>query len=199
MHPSQRRKKRLFSFGCGCRDSKSVSVSVSVSDTHQNTRKPKPAPLTDPLFSSETLSSSCEDKLENCSISGDSSSSFSDLLRQLNDLEQSVLTWRSQNPAETPPDPRHQRIRSEGGRVDESVAVVKDSDDPLTDFRRSMLQMIVEKEIVGGEELKELLRRFLLLNAPDHHDVILRAFTEIWNEVFSGYQNTPDFLVKLRR
>ncbi|TVU27991.1 hypothetical protein EJB05_19497, partial [Eragrostis curvula] len=65
-----------------------------------------------------------------------------------------------------------------------SVAVVKQSDDPLGDFRRSMLQLIVENGIVDGEDLREMLRRFLTLNAPHHHDAILRAFAEIWDDVF---------------
>ncbi|WVZ74196.1 hypothetical protein U9M48_022409 [Paspalum notatum var. saurae] len=65
-----------------------------------------------------------------------------------------------------------------------SVAVVKQSDDPLGDFRRSMLQMIVENGIVAGEDLREMLRRFLTLNAPHHHDAILQAFAEIWDDVF---------------
>lgn len=71
------------------------------------------------------------------------------------------------------------------GRLDGSVAVVKQSEDPLGDFRRSMLNMIVENGIVTGDELRELLRRFLALNAPRHHDAILRAFAEIWDEVFA--------------
>jgi uncharacterized protein (TIGR01568 family) len=65
-----------------------------------------------------------------------------------------------------------------------SVAVVKQSDDPLGDFRRSMLQLIVENGIVAGEDLREMLRRFLTLNSPHHHDAILRAFAEIWDDVF---------------
>jgi uncharacterized protein (TIGR01568 family) len=71
-----------------------------------------------------------------------------------------------------------------GAGLDGSVAVVKRSDDPLRDFRRSMLQMIVENGIVAGEDLREMLRRFLTLNAPHHHDAILRAFAEIWDDVF---------------
>lgn len=78
--------------------------------------------------------------------------------------------------------------------MEESVEVVKDSTDPLGDFRQSMLQMIVEKEIVGGQELRELLLRFLALNSTRYHGMILRAFGEIWNEVFSGYESIPDFL-----
>ncbi|KAK4432596.1 Transcription repressor OFP6 [Sesamum alatum] len=72
------------------------------------------------------------------------------------------------------------------GRIgSETVAVEKDSDDPYMDFRRSMLQMIVEKEMYSKNDLKELLNCFLQLNSPYYHGVIVRAFTEIWNGVYS--------------
>ncbi|XP_027177194.1 transcription repressor OFP6-like [Coffea eugenioides] len=72
------------------------------------------------------------------------------------------------------------------GRIGgESVAVEKDSDDPYLDFRQSMLQMILEKEIYSKDDLKELLNCFLQLNSPYYHGTIVRAFTEIWNGVFS--------------
>jgi len=72
------------------------------------------------------------------------------------------------------------------GRVGgESVAVEKDSDDPYLDFRHSMLQMILEKEIYSKDDLRQLLDCFLQLNSPYYHGVIIRAFTEIWNGVFS--------------
>ncbi|OVA07108.1 Ovate protein family [Macleaya cordata] len=71
------------------------------------------------------------------------------------------------------------------GRIGESLAVEKDSDDPYLDFRHSMLQMILEKEIYSRDDLRELLQCFLSLNSPYHHDIIVRAFTEIWNGVFS--------------
>ncbi|XP_011094254.1 transcription repressor OFP6-like [Sesamum indicum] len=67
-----------------------------------------------------------------------------------------------------------------------SVAVEKDSDDPYLDFRQSMLQMILEKEIYSKDDLKELLNCFLQLNSPYYHGIIVRAFTEIWNGVYSG-------------
>ena len=92
--------------------------------------------------------------------------------------------------------PRASRLRS---WMYESLVVVKESADPLADFRRSMLQMIVEKEILGDAELRELLHRFLSLNSPHHHHLILRAFAEIWEEVFAGYERTPDFLAAHRR
>ncbi|CAN0847381.1 Transcription repressor OFP6, partial [Linum grandiflorum] len=72
------------------------------------------------------------------------------------------------------------------GRVGvESMAVEKESDDPYLDFRQSMLQMILEKEIYSKEELRELLNCFLQLNSPYHHGIIVRAFSEIWNSVLS--------------
>ncbi|PUZ48565.1 hypothetical protein GQ55_7G254900 [Panicum hallii var. hallii] len=85
--------------------------------------------------------------------------------------------------------PKHRKAKScdgGGGRLDGTVAVVKQSDDPLSDFRRSMVNMVVENRIATGDELRELLRHFLALNAPHHHDTILRAFTEIWDEAFSA-------------
>ncbi|MBA0756135.1 hypothetical protein Gogos_022191 [Gossypium gossypioides] len=72
------------------------------------------------------------------------------------------------------------------GRVGgESLAVEKDSDDPYLDFRHSMLQMILEKEIYSKDDLRELLNCFLQLNSPYYHGIIIRAFTEIWNGVFN--------------
>ncbi|KAG9455324.1 hypothetical protein H6P81_008228 [Aristolochia fimbriata] len=197
-----KKKSLLFSLTCGCRDAKSVAVAeekTAAQPHHQHHQASSQKPETD-LFSS-TLGSSWEeeeDKDESC-FSGSTSPSFSGLLRQLNELERSLVSW-------APPKKEglylqgegHGRSRSESGRIGESVAVVKESDDPLSDFRRSMLQMIVEKEIVGAEELAELVRRFLSLNSPQHHDLILRAFAQIWNQVFSRYQDAPDFLAKLQ-
>jgi len=72
----------------------------------------------------------------------------------------------------------------------EGVAVEKDSDDPYLDFRHSMLQMILENEIYSKQDLRDLLSCFLQLNSPHHHGVIVRAFTEIWNGVFSARSNS---------
>ncbi|KAL0417561.1 UNVERIFIED_CONTAM: Transcription repressor OFP6 [Sesamum radiatum] len=68
-------------------------------------------------------------------------------------------------------------------KIQDTFAVVKDSDDPYQDFRQSMLQMIVEKQIYSSNDLQQLLHCFLQLNSPHHHEVILRAFMEIWNNV----------------
>ncbi|KAE8731126.1 Transcription repressor OFP8 [Hibiscus syriacus] len=76
-------------------------------------------------------------------------------------------------------------VRGFGHLGGESLAVEKDSDDPYLDFTQSMLQMILEKEIYTKDDLKDLLNCFLQLNSPYHHGIIVRAFTEIWNGVFS--------------
>ncbi|KAI4377110.1 hypothetical protein MLD38_014794 [Melastoma candidum] len=72
------------------------------------------------------------------------------------------------------------------GRVEEgtSYAVVKRSRDPYGDFRRSMVEMIVEKKMYGAGDMERLLEWFLLLNEGRHHAVILRAFTDIWESLY---------------
>lgn len=74
------------------------------------------------------------------------------------------------------------------------VAVVKESDDPVGDFRVSMVQMMVEEEIMTADEVAELVGRFLALNSPVHHPFILRAFAQIWQQVLSHSQTAPSFL-----
>lgn len=73
------------------------------------------------------------------------------------------------------------------GAMEQSVAVVTESWNPYLDFRQSMMVMIVEEEIYSWDGLCELLNQFLSLNSPDNHHHILRAFAEIWNEVFSPF------------
>lgn len=224
-----------FALGCGCKDVKSVSVSASVSasasasaspsatgtSTTTATRRrgagtnPSASTTTDTLTLTSASSFLWEDavaeldynngdlKLENSATTP----SFSGLLRELNELEQSVVSWGRKSRHDKkllPPPQEHRKVKS-GGKggglttgkedcgggsieagLDGSVAVVKQSDDPLSDFRQSMLQMIVENGIVAGDDLREMLLRFLSLNAPQHHDIILRAFAEIWDDVFAA-------------
>ncbi|CAL4960302.1 unnamed protein product [Urochloa decumbens] len=69
----------------------------------------------------------------------------------------------------------------EGRRVArESVAVAVDSSEPYEDFRESMVQMVVEKEIYAWDDLNDLLHQFLSLNSPRHHPLILHAFADLW-------------------
>ncbi|KAL4304256.1 hypothetical protein GQ457_10G000500 [Hibiscus cannabinus] len=73
----------------------------------------------------------------------------------------------------------------EKNKVRESFAVVKRSSDPYNDFRTSMVEMIVERQMFGAEELEQLLQCFLSLNSHRHHRIIIEVFTEIWETLFS--------------
>ncbi|KAL8255710.1 hypothetical protein R6Q59_030777 [Mikania micrantha] len=97
-----------------------------------------------------------------------------------------ATTFSPNSTAEEDSDVRSLRAVQGFGRIGgNSLAVEKDSDDPYVDFRDSMLQMIMEKEIYRRDDLRELLNCFLQLNSPYYHGIIIRAFTEIWNNVLS--------------
>ena len=70
------------------------------------------------------------------------------------------------------------------GKVRESYAVVKKTENPYEDFKRSMLEMILEKQMFETTDLEELLHCFLSLNSRVHHGVIVEAFSEIWEILF---------------
>ncbi|KAK7351699.1 hypothetical protein VNO77_11324 [Canavalia gladiata] len=74
--------------------------------------------------------------------------------------------------------------RSMEGKVRESFAVVKKSNDPYEDFKKSMMEMITEMEMSEAEDLEQLLQCFLALNSRSYHAVIVRAFMEIWQQMF---------------
>ncbi|XP_019191788.1 PREDICTED: transcription repressor OFP8-like isoform X2 [Ipomoea nil] len=80
---------------------------------------------------------------------------------------------------------RKRRGAEEG--MKDSLAVVKRSRDPCADFRASMLEMIMEKQIFGAKDLEKLLDCFLSLNSHHHHGVIIQVFTEICEALFSNY------------
>ncbi|XP_059636184.1 transcription repressor OFP8 [Cornus florida] len=88
---------------------------------------------------------------------------------------------------------RSQRKESETGvvtlqgKVKDSLAVVKRSSDPYNDFRTSMVEMIVERQIFSTKDLENLLQCFLSLNSYHHHRVILEVFTEVWEALFSDW------------
>ncbi|KAJ0960872.1 hypothetical protein J5N97_010452 [Dioscorea zingiberensis] len=69
-------------------------------------------------------------------------------------------------------------------KVKDSFAVVKRSEDPYADFRRSMAEMIVEKDMYEPRDLEELLHCLLSLNSRHHHRAIVSAFSEIWDALF---------------
>ncbi|KAL5219029.1 hypothetical protein ABZP36_019713 [Zizania latifolia] len=67
-----------------------------------------------------------------------------------------------------------------------SFAVVKRSDDPRADFRRSMAEMVVGRSIYDADSLERLLRCFLALNHKRHRRDIVEAFGDVWEAVFSN-------------
>lgn len=70
-------------------------------------------------------------------------------------------------------------------KVKESVAVVKRSEDPYEDFKNSMMEMIVEKHMFDVTDLEQLLQCFLCLNSRKYHGIIVQAFSDIWDAIFS--------------
>lgn len=74
---------------------------------------------------------------------------------------------------------------ADGMVMNESFAVVKRSNDPYEDFRRSMVEMIMEMEMTQAEDLERLLQCFLALNSRCYHGVIVKVFMEIWQQLFS--------------
>lgn len=62
----------------------------------------------------------------------------------------------------------------------DSFAVIKCSLDPRKDFRDSMIEMIMEKQISQAEEMEELLACYLTLNADEYHDLIIKVFRQVW-------------------
>jgi uncharacterized protein (TIGR01568 family) len=64
-------------------------------------------------------------------------------------------------------------------------AVVKRSCNPYMDFRSSMVEMIVEQKVISAKEMERLLQSYLALNATHHHPVIVRAFEDICEAIFS--------------
>ncbi|GMN61157.1 hypothetical protein TIFTF001_030241 [Ficus carica] len=179
---SNRSKKLLKTIfkansGCGCGKPK-------LSDVFEPTPTPKISSYQNPNRPESSSSSSCLGRNDGISTSdGDtielSSSSTSHSLssEDINDIAGDHHPQKKNNILKKNP--------SKKSINDSCIAVVKDSDDPFEDFKQSMKQMIVEKEIYVKKDLQELLRCFLELNSPSHRDIIVRAFTDIWNEIVS--------------
>lgn len=66
----------------------------------------------------------------------------------------------------------------------DSLTVVIWSEQPYDDFKKSMLEMILEKQMFEAKDLEHLLQCFLSLNSRHHHADIVAAFTEIWELLF---------------
>lgn len=75
-------------------------------------------------------------------------------------------------------------LRKLEGKMGKSFVQVKRSKEPQEDFKRSMAQMILEKEIFEIKGLEELLQCYLTLNSPEYHRIIVGAFSEVWEFLF---------------
>lgn len=157
--------------GCSCRSSKLSSFfSFSSSQRHRTPKTPFfSTPSATTTTSQSDFSQEAPTTHQYFSFDDSQSSSPSPVNLQASSLRE-----------------RKRRLKKKGA-VEQSVAVVKESWNPYLDFRESMMAMIVEKEIYAWDSLCELLNQFLTLNSPDHHHHILRAFADIWNEVFSPF------------
>ncbi|KAK3007039.1 hypothetical protein RJ639_016658 [Escallonia herrerae] len=173
---SSNNKRRLLdkifktSRGCGCGRPK-------LSDVIQPKPKPTPKASIDSKSSLHHSSSSSWER-SGCGHSvNDDDEDYTSTTFSLNiNTPSSTLS-----PSQHENDPNCSQTVSPCPKICNSVAVVKDSDDPYVDFRQSMLQMILEKGIYSKGDLQKLLILFLQLNSPSHHQIIVQAFVEIWN------------------
>ncbi|KAL3637834.1 hypothetical protein CASFOL_018282 [Castilleja foliolosa] len=81
------------------------------------------------------------------------------------------------------------------GKVKESFAVVKRSDDPYEDFKNSMMDMILEKQMFDPDDLEQLLQCFLSLNSRHYHGIIVQAFSHILEAFFYPYPARPSPII----
>ncbi|KAF3440818.1 hypothetical protein FNV43_RR19104 [Rhamnella rubrinervis] len=106
-----------------------------------------------------------------------------------NEAKKSGSTWLSASSPESESPARLSMFQklipcTVEGKVRESFAVVKKSEDPYVDFKRSMMEMIMEKQMFNDKDLEQLLHCFLSLNSRHHQGIIVQAFSEIWEALF---------------
>ncbi|CAK9170692.1 unnamed protein product [Ilex paraguariensis] len=119
------------------------------------------------LFSSKSLSSDSSDSLgRNKPHFGDNSSKYRHRIAARKESERGLIPVIK-------------------GKVKDSFPVVKRSTDPYNDFRTSMVEMIIEKQIFAAKDLENLLHCFLSLNSYHHHKIIVEVFSEILGALFS--------------
>ncbi|KAG6516215.1 transcription repressor OFP8-like [Zingiber officinale] len=175
--------------GCSCRRPKLPSFFYS---------SPKPESARSPRLLSPSTSTSLSETLTPSTIATTTSTAATTTTATVNSSSPS----RDGDFASSPSPPFRARETGKGKKkgkraasrksvVEGSTAVAKDSIDPYMDFRDSMLQMIVEMEIYAWDDLRDLLHRFLALNAVCHHHLIFRAFVEIWTDVFTAISPPP--------
>ncbi|KAH7296405.1 hypothetical protein KP509_26G022300 [Ceratopteris richardii] len=68
--------------------------------------------------------------------------------------------------------------------VGDSVALVKISYSPHEDFRKSIYEMIMDRDLEESPmEVEELLYCYLELNPPELHELIVEVFSEVWSSI----------------
>ncbi|CAL1380232.1 unnamed protein product [Linum trigynum] len=82
--------------------------------------------------------------------------------------------------------PPEKSVAAEGFDCLKNFAVVKSSYDTHNDFRESMVEMIQEMGIRKAEDLEELLACYLMLNADEYHELIIKVFRQVWFDVNHG-------------
>ncbi|KAL1199192.1 Transcription repressor OFP10 [Cardamine amara subsp. amara] len=90
-------------------------------------------------------------------------------------------------------------LRSPCPKIDESVAMAKESINPFEDYKNSMNQMIEERYIETEDDLKELLRCFLDINPPPQHNLIVRAFVDVCSHLQPPHDRRGKSLGRLLR
>ncbi|XP_020581534.1 transcription repressor OFP8-like [Phalaenopsis equestris] len=159
-------KPVLVDVGCGCRRSIFSTLFSSPSSSSSSLKQRIPKTLSFSSLSSTTSSPAA--------TASPFSSSSSPAKQETSDRKGGKQSRAVK---------RRKRTKR-NGVVEESVAVVKESLNPYLDFYESILVMIVEKEMYGWEDLCQLLHQYISLNSSGHHDIILRAFADIWKNVF---------------
>ncbi|KAI3770914.1 hypothetical protein L6452_02062 [Arctium lappa] len=74
----------------------------------------------------------------------------------------------------------HKRQKNSKNNLSSSCCIVKSSFDPHKDFKESIMKMIVEDDIWASKDFEKLLASYLSLNSNEYHDMIIKAFEEIW-------------------
>ncbi|WZZ90488.1 hypothetical protein YC2023_119067 [Brassica napus] len=90
-------------------------------------------------------------------------------------------------------------LRSPCPKIDKSVAMAKESINTFQDYKNSMNQMIDERDIETQDDLKELLRCFLDINPPPHHNLIARAFVDVCSHLRPPHDSRGKSLGRLLR
>uniref|UniRef100_A0A0A9EXJ2 Transcription repressor n=1 Tax=Arundo donax TaxID=35708 RepID=A0A0A9EXJ2_ARUDO len=185
----------VVDMGCNCRRPKLFSVFSSSSSLFRGGDKPKSPNASSTSTTTAFTATTAGGRSGTTATSTDSSSWGPASFIATNSLYEepvAVVPLQEREQQETRRHRRQQRRRrrraaarhdeeEQYGRVArESVPVAVDSAEPYEDFRESMVQMVVEKEIYAWDDLNDLLHQFLSLNSPRHHPLILHAFADLW-------------------